>query len=178
MLQPALRLPAVRPARLLLLGLALAAVQTATAQDSGPTVGLQGGRYGLGVTSSWPAYGVSGTLQLTDKITAEAVLGFFGTVSNFGGRGWYRFNRNVNYDLYGYAGASLYHWGNQLYDESVLGLGGGVGIEAGLATLLNDETFPPIVVNAEVGMAFADFEYYDFSSFVFGAGVHYRFGGR
>lgn len=140
------------------------------------TVGLQGGRFGLGVTSSWPAYGLSGTLQFSETLTAEALLGFFGTISNFGGRVWYRFKRDLDYDLYGYGAASLYRYDYVIDTESVLGLGGGAGIEAGLQRLLDDSDFPPIFINAEVGLAIASFEYYNFSTFIFGAGIHYRFG--
>ena len=160
----------------LLLGAAAFAAQPAAAQETEPTVGVQDGRFGVGFASSWPAYGISGTLQVSETITAEAVIGFLGTVSNFSGRGWYRFNRKPNYDLYGYGTAGVYRYGYSLGTENVLGLGAGVGIEAGLKRMLNDPTFPPIFINAEIGLGYADFEYYDFSSFVFGAGIHYRFG--
>ena len=155
--------------------------QHAVAQIGGETVGVQGGRFGVGLTSSWPAYGVSGTLQLNEKMTAEAVLGFFGSVSNFSGRLWYRFKRDAKYDLYGYGAAGVYRYGYRVLGvsdaENVLGLGAGAGIEAGLRQLFDDEGFPPIFVNAEVGLAYANFDYYNFSTFLFGAGIHYRFGG-
>lgn len=150
--------------------------------DNESTVGVQGGRYGLGFASSWPAYGISGTLQVSETITGEAVLGFFGTVSSFGGRLWYRFNRNMKYDLYGYGGLSVYHWNgvNSAFldvSENVLGVGFGAGIESGLPKLFDDEEFPPIFINAELGLAFASFKYYsNFSSFILGVGAHYRFG--
>lgn len=147
------------------------------------TVGVQGGRFGVGFTSSWPAYGLSGTMQVSESLTAEAVLGMLGTVSNFGGRLWYRFSRNPAYDLYGYGAASMYRYGYNLGalgrgSENVLGFGGGAGVEASLRTLFGDENFPPIFVNVEAGLAFANFEYYNFSSFTLGAGIHYRFGGK
>ncbi len=152
--------------------------------DNDATVGVQGGRYGLGFGSAWPAYGLSGTLQINETITGEAVLGFFGAVSNFGGRVWYRFNRNEQYDIYAYGCAGVYRYkgldgfllGNSV-SESVLGLGFGAGVEAGLPKLFDDEDFPPIFVNAELGLAIASFEYYGgFSSLSLGFGAHYRFG--
>ncbi len=161
-----------------LLLLIVTAPEIASAQDSEPTVGVQGGRFGVGFTSSWPSYGLSGTLQVNEKITAEAILGFFGTVSNFGGRVWYRFMPDVVYDIYGYGAASMYRYDYIFDTESVLGIGGGAGIEANLGKLFNQEDFPPLFMNWEIGLAFADFKYYNFSSFVFGAGVHYRFGER
>lgn len=169
-----------------LLGLALL-VPAATAQGIDGTVGVQGGRYGVGFASSWPSYGISGTLQMSETLTAEAIIGALGTVSHFGGRVWYRFNRNVNYDLYGYGAVGVYRYRYTNFDrfgarirdtESVLGLGAGVGIEAGLQKLLGDENFLPLFINAEFGLALASFEYYNFSSFSFGAGIHYRFGQR
>lgn len=149
------------------------------------TVGLQGGKYGVGFASSWPSYGLSGTLQISETLTAGAVAGLFGTISNIGGRVWYRFNRNATYDIYGYAGASLLRYGYSTFTstsgvvkdtESVLGLGAGAGLDVGLQTLLNNADLPPIFFNWEVGIAHADFDFYQFSSFTFGGGIHYRFG--
>lgn len=152
--------------------------------DNDSTVGVQGGRYGIGLASSWPAYGISGTIQVSETLTGEAVLGFFGAVSNFGGRIWYRFNRNETYDIYAYGGVGVYRYtgfDSILLDlnrsESVVGLGLGAGIEAGLPKLFDDEDLPPIFLNAELGLALASFEYYSgFSALTLGFGVHYRFG--
>ncbi|MEZ4702037.1 MAG: hypothetical protein R2834_17015 [Rhodothermales bacterium] len=151
--------------------------------DDDATVGVQGGRFGIGFASAWPAYGLSGTLQMSPTLTAEAVLGFFGPVTNVGGRIWYRFNRNENYDLYGYGGASIYRYSTNLgilggkVSESVIGAGVGAGIETGLPKLFKDEEFPPIFVNAELGLALATFDYYGgFSTISLGLGIHYRFG--
>lgn len=149
------------------------------------TVGVQGGRFGVGFSSSWPAYGISGTLHVNPTFTGEAVIGFFGALTSVGGRLWYRFDRNSNYDLYGYGGVSLYRYSTNLailgdrVSESVFGAGFGAGIEAGLPTLFKDEEFPPIFVNAELGLALASFEYYGgFSTLALGLGIHYRFGTR
>ncbi len=158
-----------------------------SAVDEDATVGLQGGKFGVGFASSWPSYGLSGTYQMSETLTAEAVVGFFGSIRSFGARGWYRFNRNTNYDLYGYGTINLYQYDYTTVNaafrvvdetESVLGLGGGAGIEAGIQTLFKDRTLPPIFLNWEVGIAIASFDYYNFSSFVFGGGLHYRFGAR
>ncbi len=175
-----------RLAHLLIISLFFVATPEVAAQDGEPrdpaigdaTVGVQGGRYGVGFASSWPAYGVSGTLQISETLTAEAVLGFLGAVSNFSGRAWYRFKRDPSYDLYGYGGAGVYRYGYFGGTENVLGLGGGVGVEAGLQSLLDDEDLPPIFLNAEFGLAYANFDFYNFSSFTFGSGIHYRFGGN
>lgn len=179
----------IRFVPLLILGLLFTGAQLVSAQEvSDPTIGSQGGRFGIGFASSWPAYGISGTMHFNERITGEAVLGFLGTISNLGGRAWYRFNRQTNYDLYGYAAASLYQYRYNAFDpltlgtrketENVIGIGGGAGIETGLRALFKDETLPPIFFNWEIGLALANFDYYNFSSFVFGGGIHYRFGGR
>ncbi len=153
--------------------------------DNESTVGVQGGRFGIGFSSSWPAYGISGTLQFSETLTGEAVVGFFGALTNVGGRVWYRFNRNQNYDLYGYGGVSLYRYSVNLgilggrVSENVFGAGFGAGVEAGLPRLFKDEDFPPIFVNAELGLALASFQYYgSFSTLSLGLGAHYRFGSK
>ncbi|MFK7847992.1 MAG: hypothetical protein AB8G77_22080 [Rhodothermales bacterium] len=152
--------------------------------DNDSTVGVQGGRYGVGFGSSWPAYGLSGTIQISETITGEAILGFFGDVTNFGGRVWYRFNRSEKYDIYAYGGIGVYRYKgfDSIFldlgvSESVLGVGLGAGVESGLAKLFDDEEFPPIFVSAELGIALASFEYYGgFSTISLGFGIHYRFG--
>jgi hypothetical protein len=155
-----------------------AAPSQADVEDSELTVGVQGGRFGVGTASSWPAYGLSGTYHVNEKVTAQAVLGFFGTVSSFSGRGWYRFTRDVKYDLYGYAGAGLYRYDYAVDTENVLGLGAGVGIETSLQKLFDEDDFPPIFANSEFGLSYANFDFYNFSALTFGFGIHYRFGGR
>src|SRR5690606_9187223 len=82
----------IRFVPLLILGLLFTGAQLVSAQEvSDPTIGSQGGRFGIGFASSWPAYGISGTMHFNERITGEAVLGFLGTISNLGGRAWYRF---------------------------------------------------------------------------------------
>ncbi len=152
----------------------------AVAQDAAtPTVGVQDGRYSVGFATSWPSYGLSGTLHLSEALTAEAIAGFFGTVSNFGGRAWYRFNRNEAHDLYAYVGASIHRYSFLNDAENVLGLGGGAGVEVSMRKILDNDDFPPIFWTAEVGLAYADFDVFDgFSTMTFGSGLRYRFGGR
>lgn len=158
-------------------------MQDRTSPDA--PISLQGGRYGVGFASTWPTYGISGTYQINEIMTAEAIVGAFGTVSNFGGRLWYRFSLDPKYDLYGFGGTSLLRYGytefvppNQMRDatENVLGLSAGAGIESGLQALFGDRSLPPIFFNWEIGLSYADFKHYNFSSFMFGGGVRYRFG--
>lgn len=151
----------------------------------GTTVGMQGGRYGVGFASSWPAYGLSGTLQFSETFTGEVILGFLGVVSNIGARAWYRFNTNHNYDIYAYGGLSLLMYRYDTFDssfnrtkktETVPGIGAGVGMEFSLQQLLDDDTFPPLFFTLELGLSIASFNNYDFSFLSFGSGIRYRFG--
>ncbi|TVQ16170.1 MAG: hypothetical protein EA364_00575 [Balneolaceae bacterium] len=151
----------------------------------GTTVGMQGGRYGVGFASSWPAYGLSGTLQFSETITGEVILGFLGVISNIGARGWYRFNTNHNYDIYAYGGLSLLMYRYDTFDsgfnrtkktETVPAIGAGVGMEFSLQQLLDDESFPPLFFTIELGLSIASFDHYDFSFLSFGSGLRYRFG--
>lgn len=87
-------------------------------------VGAQSGSFGVGTGSSWPAYGLSGTYRVNDRVTAEAILGFFGSVQSLAGRGWYRFKQDPTYDLYGFATAGLFRYDYVFDTESVLGVGG------------------------------------------------------
>lgn len=151
----------------------------------GTTVGMQGGRYGVGFASSWPAYGLSGTLQFSETFTGEVILGFLGVISNIGARAWYRFNTNHNYDIYAYGGLSFLMYRYDTFDsnfnrskktETVPGIGVGVGMEFSLQQLLDDDTFPPLFFTLELGLSIASFNNYDFSFLSFGSGIRYRFG--
>lgn len=153
--------------------------QVAPAETTIQTVGMQGGKYGVGMTSSWPVYGLSGTMQFNETITGEAVLGIFGALTSYGGRLWYRFDPNENYDFYGYGSLSILQYRYGRFGggtESVMGLGAGAGVESSLQKIFDDEDFLPLFVNAELGLALANFDHYNFSSFVFGFGIRYRFG--
>ena len=131
-------------------------------------------QFGIGLGGTFFAYGLSGTYDVNDIITAEAILGFIGTVTSAGGRLWYRFNQNPGYDLYGYGGVSFLRVGG-LIDETAIGLSGGVGLEIGLPQLLDNDEFPPIFLNADIGLGFSTFDTYNYSAFAGGSGIHYRF---
>src|SRR5690606_41024714 len=156
----------------------------ATGIDITAPVGAQSGPYSLGIGSSWPAYGVSGTDRVSEIITSDVILGMMGTVQSFAGRGWYRFKQDPTYDLYGFVTVGLFRYDyttfvgfNPVSDtESVLGLGAGVGVELSFAKILDNPDFPPLYWNLDIGFVHADFDYYDWSGFAMGGGIHYRFG--
>lgn len=147
-------------------------------------VGSQSGPFSVGIGSSWPAYGISGTYRVSELVTAEAILGLMGTVQSFAARGWYRFVQDPTYDVYGYVTAGLLRYDYDRFlgfdrisdTESVLGFGGGAGIELSWAKILDKPDFPPIYSNIDVGFMYANFEFYDWSGLGMGGGIHYRFG--
>lgn len=135
-------------------------------------------KIGAGLQSSFPTFGISGIYNLNEQMAAQAVLGFIGSTSAFGGRFLYRFRREENYNFYGYGMLGIFRhktWG--LHDkyilkwetETVAGFGLGGGVEYFF------EGLPEIGWNAELGIGIVDFEYYDFSAFMFGLGAHYYF---
>lgn len=160
------------------------------AADTGATVGTQGGKFGIGLGAAYPAYGLSGTMQISKKYTAEAILGLFGDITTIGGKVWYRFNTNEVYDIYGYGGVSMHRYRYRYYDydpyydryrnrtETVPGVGAGAGLDLSLPKLIKDDGFPPLFLNFELGLALAGFEYYDYSALTWGIGIHYRFKGK
>jgi hypothetical protein len=134
-------------------------------------------RFGIGFQSAWPSYGISGQYDVTDRVTAQAIVGAFGTVSNFGARGLYRFDQQDKYDLYGFATAGLWSYDYTVATENVVGFGGGGGVELDWRRILSpdDNSFPPLFSSIDIGFVLANFDYYDFSSFSIGGGIHYRF---
>lgn len=137
-------------------------------------------KYGVGFQGSFPASGISGMMNVTDDIAAQAIVGFFGNLRTFAGRGLYKFQEEDYWDLYGYgmAGAWSYRGfavNNNRQTETVLGLGAGAGFQYDWRAYNSD--FPPIAWNIELGIGFVDFKEvnYNFSTIMFGAGVHYRF---
>ena len=160
--------------------LALIAVACAPvlAQD-GTTDGVQDGKFGIGFSSAYPSYGISGAYYHNEYLTGSVVVGALGTVTAYGGRVWYRFLRDVPYDVYAYGGLAAYRVDVVFASETAIGYGAGAGIEASLKQLFNSEDFPPIFVNAEVGFAGANWDTYSgFSALAVGVGAHFRFGKR
>ncbi len=147
-----------------------------------------GTKYGVGFQSSFPAWGLSGMVDLNDQISVQGILGFIGDLKTYAGRGIYRFRREDKWNAYGYGmvGAwsytgyqitSVFPYTTKETTETVMGFGAGVGIEYDWRAWLNNSDMPPIMWNVEIGIANVNFDEvdYDFSSFVFGVGAHYRF---
>ena len=162
-----------------LLVLGLTSVPAAAQDADDEAAGIESASpFGVGFQASWPAYGLSGLYDVNEQITAQAVIGFLGTVTTFAGRGIYRFQRDDLYNLYGFGEAGVLRWaGAGFASETALGIGGGAGIEFDLAEAFSSETdsFPPLFASLEIGLTLANFDNYNFSLLGLGGGIHYRF---
>ncbi|TVR63918.1 MAG: hypothetical protein EA422_08110 [Gemmatimonadales bacterium] len=166
------------------LGLLLAPA-TSEAQQTPPAAAAtpDPGRFGVGFQSSWPAYGLSGTYAVNERVTAQGVVGAFGSLTTLSGRGLYHFQKQEKYSLYGFGTAGIWRHSFQFLggseSETSPGLGGGAGIELDWRRLLDTggdgSGFPPLFSTIDLGFVAASFDNYNFSGLVIGAGIHYRF---
>lgn len=154
--------------------------------EGATTAEEQSTRFGVGFQSTWPAYGLSGIIDVTPELTGQAVFGLLGPVKTFTGRALYHFSREQAYSPYGFGSIGLWRTTTvattSLFEatertESVLGFGAGGGIEFDWQELVSpdDDSFPPVFGNVEVGLGIVNFEHYDFSALMIGGGLHYRF---
>lgn len=145
------------------------AVQTQSAEQQdaeSPTLGL-------GFQSSFPAYGLSLMVDVTEVASLQGIVGFFGTLNTYAARGLYRFNRETYHDFYGYGMVGGWSYAGI---ETVPGGGVGAGFEGDIRGLNPEGDLPPLFFNFELGLGFVNFDQaaYNFSTLMFGVGVHYR----
>ena len=130
--------------------------------------------FSLGFQSSWPSYGISGRYEVSEKTMIQGVIGALGTVTNFSGRLLYDFQQKEKYDFYAHGTVGMWRWGGNVSFESQtsVGFGGGVGMEFDLQELFSpdDEDFPPLYWNIEIGAVVANFDNYNFSAITHGGG--------
>lgn len=138
-------------------------------------------RLGVGMQANFPVFGISAKADLTEKHSAQAVLGVLGSVSSYYARYIYNFKEKeteiqitLKPYLYGQAGYFVYDLGKtynlDIDKESVFGFGFGGGLEWYYKPLTKNLKF-----NIELGYSKVDFDYYDFKSISFGGGIHYYF---
>lgn len=144
------------------------------AQGSEPKA-ISDTKYGVGFQGTFPASGISGMIDLTDAITAQAIIGFYGNLKTYAGRGLYRFRKENFWNLYGYGMVGAWSYSLVGESETVPGFGAGAGIEYDWRGW-NPE-LPSISWNLELGLGVVNFDKvnYNFSTLLIGAGVHYRF---
>ncbi len=169
-MNPRTKLP-VFLALLCLLPAAGSAQSTPTQSDANVPPIAGESKFGVGITSSYPAYGISGLYDMSEKVTLQAVLGAFGSVTAVSGRGMFRFDRKEKYDWYGFGTVGMW---TCTYCSSTLGFGGGAGAELKWSKIFGDADFPPLFSTFELGMVTANLGN-AFSGFFWGGGLHYRF---
>ena len=142
-------------------------LSTLNAQDTeqGVYVGFQ--------SSGFTSHGISAKMDLSDKLAAQGIVGFFGNVSNYSVRGLYKFKQQDHLSLYGYGSVGMWAWNNAFYDENVLGFGGGAGVSYDLRGL--DSEFIPLFVNLELGLNVVNFNHYNYGGIGLGSGIEYKF---
>lgn len=140
-------------------------------------------KFGIGFQSAFPAWGISGMMDVSDEFSVQGILGAFGDLKTYAGRGIYRFEKKPNYNTYGYGMVGAWSYtgfeigsGFQLKEttETVMGFGAGVGIEYDWRVFAPE--LPPIMWNLEIGLGSVKFGNVDFSfsTLMVGAGAHYR----
>lgn len=169
----------LRPVHIALVALALTAASCLVTPNVALAQGGSDSPFSLGVQSSWPSYGISGRYEVSEKAMIQGVIGALGTVTNFSGRFLYDLQQEKKYDLYAHGTVGMWRWGGNLLFESEtsIGFGGGVGVEFDLQELFSpdDEDFPPLYWNIEIGAIIANFDQYSFSAAAIGAGLHWAF---
>ena len=122
-------------------------------------------------------YGLSAKYDVTDKITAQAVVGVWGynSLTAMTGRALYKFKKQDHLDFYGYGDITSWTWKDSYYgDETVIGFGAGAGAEYDIRGI--DPDFIPLYLNLDLGLQVASFDHYGgFSGLGLGVGVHYKF---
>lgn len=135
------------------------------------------GDVGVGYQFTFPASGISVRYGVSDELDAQGVIGFFGGLKTYAGRGLYRFDTGADFPTYAYGTlgffsydsyvcSSLFSCGNKT--QTVLGFGGGVGLEYQFEEI-------PVVWNLELGFYSIKFDELNesFTGIGFGAGGTY-----
>ena len=121
-------------------------------------------------------YGLSGKYDITDNLSAQAIVGLWGYagLTSVTGRINYKFKEQNFYSLYGYGSVTSWSWSNSLYDETVFGFGAGAGAEYDIRGI--DRNFIPLFISVDLGLQVASFKYYGgFGGLGLGLGIHYKF---
>jgi hypothetical protein len=135
---------------------------------------VQQTKYGIGLQFTLPALGISGMVDVTENISAQGIFGVFSDLKTYAARGIYRFKKETYWNVYGYGMVGAWSYSYWLFEENtetVMGFGAGTGLEFDWRALVSE--FPPLFVNIEMGLSSVNS--YNISTFMIGAGLHYRF---
>jgi hypothetical protein len=130
-------------------------------------------RIGVGIQSSYPAWGLSGIYDLSDNVSAQAIAGMAFNWTTVSGRALVRFNRRPFIDPYGYGMVGFWRWTGSAAHQTQPTFGAGAGVDVDLRILLPE--LPPIFANFEVGIGRATIGNFGGMFLAFGSGLHYRF---
>ena len=156
-------------------GLALALAATtflatpAYAQGDSPwAVGLQGGV---------PLNGLSARYDMSDKLTAQGILGAEIDLAGISGRLNYRFRQEEKYAIFGFGAVSLYSWSgtSAFAAETAVGFAGGAGVELPWPEIIEDDEFPPLLSTVELGYGYAGFSNFSLTPLTLQASIHWEF---
>lgn len=128
-------------------------------------------RTGVGVQLTWPAYGVSGILDLNDRLSVQGVVGTtWGYGLSLTGRGLYRIEPQEKFTPYVFGAAGV--WTGYL-GYTAPSFAAGAGIELDARTFAPD--LPALFINLEAGFNVVTYAGGATSYFEVGPGIHYRF---
>ena len=144
-------------------------------------------KYGVGFQVSYPAWGISGIMDLTDKISAQVVIGLFGDLNSFIGRVNYKFTGEKFWNVYGYGEIGIWTYPYIEFElegwvlegkkkrEIAPAFGAGAGVEYNWQAL--SSKLPPVWYRLEIGLGYANFDKADctVSTLWWGVGLHFRF---
>lgn len=131
--------------------------------------------FALGYHLTTFSNGFSGRMKLSDKVSAQVILGVFDSVSNYEIRGRYILATDQKWDGYAFAGVGIWTKDDSdgFDDETVGAVSGGIGMEYDMQNL--DASYPPITWSFELSAHTAEFDNHDFTNFTLGVSGHYRF---
>ena len=145
------------------------------------------GKYGIGFQSTYPAWGLAGTMNINEKISVDAIIAPIGSLSYFGGRAKYVFREGKEvedilsqYRFYGVAGIGVWIWSYDNFDwttgktytdhETAFGFSVGAGIEYKI------KGFDLLTFNTELALGIGSLGYWDSSVHLdWGVGFRYYF---
>lgn len=143
----------------------------------------EAGKYKVGFMASFPSYGLSGIMEINDKVSVQGILAPMGDLSNYSVRGLYKIEERESWHTYGYGSIGLWthkytDYSNNPYGEteteSAIGIGAGVGIEYDWSIWYGEDT-PPISSSLEIGFGSVGLDNYNYSAISIGAATHYKF---
>lgn len=99
----------------------------------------------IGFQATPPSSGVSIRKDLSNTVSIQGIFDILGDQRSYSGRGIYKFQDNLFWDIYGFGEAGIWNWDRGYQrpkDENAFGYGLGIGAEYDLRGL--DSNFIPL----------------------------------